>query len=140
MSDDRFQKTEDQYFLLKGQLAAKRITQEQFEAALKALMFQDAQGRYWMIGADTGKWYVHDGQNWVEQNPSTTASAMPPPSYAPPSYAPAPSRGSNVTMLIAAGVIVVICLLGAIGLLLASNSGILKRRWLVPLSLHRQPP
>jgi len=125
MSNDQFRKAEDQFFLLKGQLAAGRITQEQFDAALKQLMVQDAQGRYWMLGPDTGKWYVNDGQNWVEQNPAM-ASATLLPSYAPSSYTPAPLRGSNVTMLIAAGVIVGICLLGAIGLLLASSTGILK--------------
>ncbi len=24
-------------------------------------MIQDAQGRWWMIGYETGQWYVHDG-------------------------------------------------------------------------------
>ena len=115
-----FQRTEDEYFRLKGQLTAGRITQAQFDSALKDLMLRDADGRYWMIGGEHGTWYVQDGSNWVEQNPPV-AGAMP-----PPSYAPEPMRRSNSTMLIAAGVIVVICLLGAIGSLLASNAGILK--------------
>ena len=61
MSADQFRRAEDEYFRLKGQLAAGRITPEQFEAALKNLMLQDAQGRWWMLGPDTGKWHVHDG-------------------------------------------------------------------------------
>ena len=65
MSDDRFRRSEDQYYVLKGQLASGRITPEQFNAALQDLIVQDAQSRYWMIGAESGKWYVHDGQNWV---------------------------------------------------------------------------
>ncbi|MBI4671921.1 MAG: hypothetical protein HY741_09690 [Chloroflexi bacterium] len=64
-----FQRAEDEYFELKGQMATGRITHEQFEAQLRELMVQDAQGRYWMLGADTGKWYVHDGTQWIEREP-----------------------------------------------------------------------
>jgi Cohesin domain len=68
-SSDAFKKAEDEYFRLKGRLSAGRMTQEQFEAALKDLMVQDAQGRYWMLGVDSGKWFVHNGQTWVEGQP-----------------------------------------------------------------------
>jgi hypothetical protein len=69
VSADQIQKLEDQYLVLKGQLAAGRITRDQFDASVKDLMVQDAQGRYWMLGPDTGKWYTHDGKNWVEAQP-----------------------------------------------------------------------
>ncbi len=69
MDADQFKRVEDEYFRLKGLLAAGRITPEQFEVALKELPFQDAEGRYWMIGADSGKWYLHNGVSWVEANP-----------------------------------------------------------------------
>ena len=65
-NSDVFKQAEDQYFALKGRLAAGRITHEQFEAALKDLMIRDPQGRYWMLGVDSGKWFVHNGQTWVE--------------------------------------------------------------------------
>ena len=78
MSNDQFRQAEDQYFLLKGQLETGRITREQFDAALKELMIQDAQGRYWMIGADSGKWYVHDGSAWVEASPPSPPRPPPP--------------------------------------------------------------
>ncbi len=68
-SADAFKKVEDEYFRLKGMESAGRMSHEQFEAALKDLMTQDAQGRYWMIGVDTGKWYMYDGQTWVEAMP-----------------------------------------------------------------------
>lgn len=64
-----FQRAEDEYFKLKGQMATGRITHDQFEARLRELMVQDPQGRYWMLGADTGNWYVHDGANWIEGQP-----------------------------------------------------------------------
>ena len=82
--NERFKKVEDDYYRLKGQLQAGRITREQFEAALKDLMIQDAQGRWWIIGVNDAKWYVNDGQQWVEQQPpEVTASptigrALPP--------------------------------------------------------------
>lgn len=74
MSQDQFRQAEEKFYLLKGQLATGRITQEQFDAELKNLMLQDAQGSYWMIGADTGKWYIHDGQRWVEAQPPINKS------------------------------------------------------------------
>lgn len=64
-----FKRTEDEYFKLKGLLSTGRLTQEQYEAKLRELMVQDGQGRYWMLGADTGKWYLHDGQTWTEAQP-----------------------------------------------------------------------
>jgi hypothetical protein len=64
-----FKRTEDEYFKLKGQLATGRITREQFEARLRELMVQDQQGRYWLLGADTGKWFVHEADGWVEREP-----------------------------------------------------------------------
>jgi len=68
VSNEPFQKVEDEYFRLKGQLAAGRITSEQFNTALNDLMIEH-EGRWWMIGADSGKWYVHDGKNWLESVP-----------------------------------------------------------------------
>jgi hypothetical protein len=50
--NNSFPQVEDEYFKLKGKLATGRITQAEFDAALKALMIQDAQGRYWTLGAD----------------------------------------------------------------------------------------
>ena len=74
-TNNPFQKAEDEYFRLKGQLTAGRITREQFDAAIKELMVQDAQGRWWMLGADSGKWYVHDGTTWVEAQPPIAGGA-----------------------------------------------------------------
>ncbi|MDE3092139.1 MAG: hypothetical protein KGJ80_22420, partial [Chloroflexota bacterium] len=65
-SADPFKRAEDAYFRLKGQLATRRITREQFNATLKQLMVRDAQGRWWMLGAESGKWSVYDGKFWIE--------------------------------------------------------------------------
>jgi hypothetical protein len=54
MNTNQLQHAEDEYFRLKGQLAAGRITPEQFDAALKNLMAEDARGHWWMLSADSG--------------------------------------------------------------------------------------
>lgn len=79
--DHKFLKIEDEYFTLKGKLSAGRITAAEFEAAMKELMVEH-DGRYWNIGAKTGKWHVHDGETWVEAEP--------------PASVPAASSGSNL--------------------------------------------
>lgn len=54
--------------LVEAQRAGK-ITQAQWEQQLKALILQDTKGRYWTIGAQTGKWYYYDGIRWSEGTP-----------------------------------------------------------------------
>lgn len=100
MAADKYRHAEDEYFKLRGQFDTGRLTQEQFDEKLRALMLQDEQGRYWMLGADSGKWYYYDGTKWVQGDPYPGASMPPPialaaaPSSAPPtasSTAPPPA-------------------------------------------------
>jgi hypothetical protein len=57
-SNEAFKKAEDEFFRLKGQLAAGRITNAQFNPALNNLVIEH-EGRWWIIGANSSKWYVH---------------------------------------------------------------------------------
>jgi hypothetical protein len=75
-----------------------------------------------MIGADTGKWYVHDGKQWVQALPPGARPVAPP----PPEIGVPRARGANNALTFAIGVIGAICLIGAVGVLLASSQGILK--------------
>lgn len=68
-SAERFKNVEAEYFRLRGQFAAGRITRAQLEATLKENMLQDAQGRWWTLGMDSGKWYVCQNETWIESNP-----------------------------------------------------------------------
>jgi hypothetical protein len=77
---EHFRQVESEYFRLRGQLAAGRLTQQQFEAALQPLMFQDDEGRYWMIGVESGQWHMFDGRQWVQRMPPvpiTTTAPLP---------------------------------------------------------------
>jgi hypothetical protein len=62
---DRFAQVEGEVARLRQEMVAGRLTEEQFKARLRELMVQDAQGTWWMVGAETGGWYRHDGANWV---------------------------------------------------------------------------
>lgn len=53
---------------LQGELAAGRVSHQQFEAAINAIRVQDQNGRYWMLGAYDGIWYYYDGRSWVRTN------------------------------------------------------------------------
>jgi hypothetical protein len=146
--DPRFKQTEDQYFSLRGQLAAGRITRQQFEAELQRLVFQDASGRYWAIGADSGRWMTHDGRAWIAASPPTSSpvfsSGGPPPlpeagppgvqplpvqpAYtAPAAVAPARSGGTGCGRgcLIGCIFLVLLCVVGAGGVWLGYQSGVL---------------
>src|SRR5262249_12762459 len=41
---------------------------EQFNQALDGMMLL-FQNRYWQLGANSGRWYIHDGQMWIEATP-----------------------------------------------------------------------
>jgi len=86
LSND-FARVEAEFRNLRLAFDESRITREQFVAALKALTFLHG-GRYWMIGANSGEWYVYDGRTWVQAEPPSVARSAP----APRSAAREPSK------------------------------------------------
>ncbi len=123
MADNQFENAEAQYYRLRGQLAAGRITKDEFEAALKALMFQDLQGRHWMIGADSGTWYVYDGKQWTEASPQPTLSAG---RVVAAPQLQSRARGGNRTLLYGGCAAVLLLLCGITVLVGAWSTGILR--------------
>src|SRR3954451_11965480 len=90
------------FFELKGKLAVGQITEQDFKHELEKLRFQDPHGRWWMIGAQSGRWYYYDGARWLLGEPPDpgalgldTGATMPvtPPSTQRSTYASAPSNG-----------------------------------------------
>ncbi len=124
---------EQEYARLEAALAAGQMTPEQFEQALEATMLE-VGGRYWMIGANSGKWYSFDGQAWVEtpapeirQVVVESPAPVPPGAAwtdpvngtaAPVAAAPAPTRMAPSRKGIAAHQIVFGCGLGCVAPLL----------------------
>ncbi|MGB8646708.1 MAG: hypothetical protein WCF84_15820 [Anaerolineae bacterium] len=119
MSTNHFQRAEDEYFRLKGLMATGRVTHEQFEAALKDLMFQDVQGRWWMLGAETGQWHVYDGQQWVLAQPPSPGSGQPPPVPSVPVPPAPPVKRTSIWIPLAGALALVLFVV--IGILLFAS-------------------
>jgi hypothetical protein len=54
---------------LKAKFQRGEISRQEFIDEMKKLRIKDDQGRFWMIGAQTGKWYYFDGKEWVLADP-----------------------------------------------------------------------
>lgn len=106
MDRERFQKSEREFFYLKGQLATGRITREQYDAALAQLNVRDEAGREWKLNAESGKWLVRQGDTWTEADPYATATSVSP-------VPAAPSSNTRLPVLIALGGVIflgIVCL------------------------------
>ena len=98
-----FAKVEAEFRRLKAQFESGSLTEAEFKAQLEELMIEDEQGRWWVIGYETGRWYVHDGEKWVQQEPPTAAPRATPsrPSAAdlPTGSLPKPTRAIPSTVM-----------------------------------------
>jgi hypothetical protein len=72
-----FPEVEREVAKLRQDLAASRLTEEQFKAHLREMMVEDEEGNWWMVGYETGEWYRHDGTDWVPNQPPGRVTAMP---------------------------------------------------------------
>ena len=98
-----FQDAEKTYKDLKAQHAAGKLSDTDFETEVAKLRLQDAQGRWWQLGVQTGEWYMHDGQKWNKAKPPAVVTPPPPkePGAVPEgaSAAPSPRRGGGPSVL-----------------------------------------
>jgi len=69
MDLSKFKETENKYIELKSSLDSGLITSEDLKVKLKKMMIRDDEGNYWMIGSNTGKWYIYNGSDWKEKDP-----------------------------------------------------------------------
>ncbi|MBM3293846.1 MAG: zinc ribbon domain-containing protein [Candidatus Aminicenantes bacterium] len=72
--DSTFKSVEEQFNGLKARFQAGGITRQEFIDEMKKLRLKDEEGRFWMIGAQSGKWYFFDGRDWVQAEPPTQKS------------------------------------------------------------------
>lgn len=94
---------ERKFFELKGKLDVGVVREDEFKAQVQKLRFQDKQGRWWMLGAQSGKWYVYDGIRWIPGQPPADTDASPDTIGAEPRDT-APSTSVSTTPLPAAPV------------------------------------
>ncbi len=92
---------ESRFFELKGKLAVGLLAEDEFKREMEKLRFQDAQGRWWMIGAQSGRWYYYDGARWLlgqpPEIPASAESSASGPAPEPPRVAMPPASTSKAT-------------------------------------------
>ena len=64
-----FAQINEAFDALKARFQAGEIPRQEFIDEMKKLRIRDGQGRFWMIGAQTGKWYFFDGKDWIPSEP-----------------------------------------------------------------------
>ena len=75
-----FSRVAAEFSKLKIQFDAGALSEADFKARLQDLMLQDEQGRWWMIGYETGQWYAHDGQaSYAESRMAPAYRTLTPP-------------------------------------------------------------
>jgi len=82
-----FEQAARQFAVLRDRYRAGALEEAAYDTALAELVVEDGSG-YWMLGADTGAWYWHDGQQWIRRDPPAgdrPARAVPSPPAARPS-------------------------------------------------------
>jgi len=62
----KFKAVELSFTRLRKQYLRGEISREQFADSLKKLRLLDNEGRCWMLGAQTGRWYYYDGKQWIQ--------------------------------------------------------------------------
>ncbi len=67
--EDQFKNVEKEFKHLNKEFRKKNISEIEFKKRLKDLRLKDQDGRFWTIGAQTGKWYYFDGNDWIESKP-----------------------------------------------------------------------
>jgi hypothetical protein len=69
--DLTFKSVEKKFENLKSEFQTGKISRQDFIEGMKKLRLRDESGRFWMIGAQSGKWYFFDGKDWVQAEPPT---------------------------------------------------------------------
>lgn len=64
-----FGNVEDSVRNLKKQVVTNQIDEKVFEDRLLELIDIAEDGYYWMYGHESERWFRHDGQNWVPDDP-----------------------------------------------------------------------
>ncbi len=64
-----FGEVEMAFLSLRRKFRSNEISRREFIEQLKKLRIRDSQGRFWMIGAQSGVWYFFDGREWVQSDP-----------------------------------------------------------------------
>ncbi len=73
----RFAEAEQEYRELEEKLVRGELSEQEFLYKVAELRPVDEEGRRWMLSARTGRWLLHDGQQWVFAEPRKETLAPP---------------------------------------------------------------
>lgn len=65
----KFKDVEEVFEQLKRKFRLGKISRQEFITRLEKLRLKDEEGRFWMIGVRSGKWYYFDGIDWIQSEP-----------------------------------------------------------------------
>jgi hypothetical protein len=88
-----FARAEQSYLRLRQQYDSAAISADEFKAGVEAQRLE-YDGRYWVLGVNSGQWYDHDGTSWQEQDPPII-TAREHPKTLKPTFAPGPESFSR---------------------------------------------
>ncbi len=69
--EKRVKEIEKAFAKLKLKYRRGKISRQKFIDGLEKLRFKDYEGRVWMIGARSSRWYYFDGQDWIQSEPTS---------------------------------------------------------------------
>jgi hypothetical protein len=69
--EKRVKEVEKAFARLKLKFRRGKISRQKFIDGLEKLRFKDYEGRVWMIGARSSKWYYFDGKDWIQSEPTS---------------------------------------------------------------------
>ena len=69
-----FSEIQNSVEVLKRQLAAGEIDEKTFEDRLLDMIDVAEDGYYWMFGHESGRWFRHNGEHWIPDDPSRLSS------------------------------------------------------------------
>jgi len=67
--ENQFKEVEESFEQIKRKFRLGEISRREFIDKMKELRLKDDEGRFWMIGAQSRKWYYFDGKNWIRSDP-----------------------------------------------------------------------
>jgi LysM repeat protein len=71
-----FQEAKRRFRELEAEFLSGELPEDEFLNRVVGLQVTDEEGRRWMIHARTGRWMVHDGQQWIFAEPSWEETSL----------------------------------------------------------------
>jgi LysM repeat protein len=91
-----FFEAEQEYRELEDKLVRGELKEEEFLSQVAQLRLVDSEGRRWMLSARSGRWLLHDGQQWVfAEPPKKVGEAQAPEAATPSAKVSAPTPESK---------------------------------------------